>query len=443
MIYTFILEKFLLPLSDFVLGTCYMKHLRYWRKVCHLDESQLTKLQSDNLSKMLSYVVENVPYYQTKALNSKDHEDVFAYLKSFPVLSKRDINHHNNELISRKAKSKTKIFTGGSTGYVGVFYTDKSSVSLVNAIQTVWWEWTGYRLGDRLIQTGITVNRGVVKFFKDIFLRVTYVSAFNLTDKQIYNILKAKHKGEHVCLGGYASSLRVFAEVALRHDMNVRFKTAISWGDKLFESYKSKIGKAFGCQVFETYGCSEGIMIGSKKDLDYFYLMTPHVVVEILDENNNEVPDGKMGYVVLTCLTNYTMPIIRYRIGDLAIKLPRHDYPEQRDFQFPLLKRVIGRNTDVIRTPSGNFLVVQVVEALFEEVEEILQFKLIQHSISLLEVQYVALEPLDGDLIKQIDDRLRQSLHDPFEIRWSLVPNIAPTPSGKPQFIESRIINVY
>lgn len=442
MIYSYFLEKFLVPLSDLVLGTCYMKHLRYWRKVCSLSEQQLADLQSDNLSKMLTYAVKNVPYYQSKDYVQAGNEDVYTFLKRFPVLSKRDINHHNNDLISRKAKSRIKVFTGGSTGYVGVFYTDKSSVSLVNAIQTVWWEWAGFRLGDRIIQTGITVNRGVVKYFKDIILRVTYVSAFNLTDKQIFNILKAKHKSEHVCLGGYASSLRVFAEVALRHKMDVRFKTAISWGDKLFDSYKTKIGKAFGCQVYETYGCSEGIMIGSKKDLDYFYLMTPHVVVEILDENNEEVPDGKMGYVVLTCLTNYTMPIIRYRVGDLAIKLPRQDYPAKRDFQFPLLKKVIGRNTDVIFTQSGNFLVVQVVEALFEEVEEILQFKIIQHTINQLEVQYVALEPLNGQLIKNIDDRLRHSLVDPFEIQWSRVVNIPPTPSGKPQFIESRIIKV-
>ena len=34
----------------------------------------------------------------------------------------------------------------------------------------------------------------------------------------------------------------------------------------------------------------------------------------------NKVPDGELGEVVVTSLDNFLMPLIRYKIGDLAIK---------------------------------------------------------------------------------------------------------------------------
>lgn len=439
MIYNVLLEKCLIPLSDKLLNTNYMSTICHWRKVSKMSEEQLKSLQSRNLSAILTHAVEHVPFY---AGIKPDGVDLYAWLKQFPILTKHDINHQTNSLVSRRAKKKIKITTGGSSGFMGVFYTDKNAIDTCNAIQTVWWEWAGFQLGDQLIQTGVSVNRGVIKFLKDIILRVTYVSAFNLTDKQIFNLLKRVNGKSGICLGGYASSLRVFAEVALRHGMNVQFKTAISWGDKLFDSYKAKINRAFNCSVYETYGCSEGIMIGSKKDHDYFYLMSPHVVVEIVDERGNEVPDGQMGYVVLTCLSNFTMPLIRYKIGDLAIKLPQHEYPEKRELNFPLLKKIIGRNTDVIHSKSGNYIVVQVVESLFEGVDFIEKFKIIQHSIDELEIEYVVNRIADKNTLMEIEKMIRKSLVDPMQIKWSLVHDIAPSPSGKPQFIDSRIINI-
>ena len=41
--------------------------------------------------------------------------------------------------------------------------------------------------------------------------------------------------------------------------------------------------------------------------------------MEILDENNQPVPYGKEGKVVITSLYNKAHPFIRYEIGDVGI----------------------------------------------------------------------------------------------------------------------------
>ena len=46
--------------------------------------------------------------------------------------------------------------------------------------------------------------------------------------------------------------------------------------------------------------------------------MTDNVIVEIVDENGNPIPDGKSGYVCVTGLYNTAMPMLRYRLNDIA-----------------------------------------------------------------------------------------------------------------------------
>ena len=46
---------------------------------------------------------------------------------------------------------------------------------------------------------------------------------------------------------GYASSLYVFAEIAKKYNIKKEFKTAVSWGDKLFDHYKREIKETFSC----------------------------------------------------------------------------------------------------------------------------------------------------------------------------------------------------
>jgi len=68
------------------------------------------------------------------------------------------------------------------------------------------------------------------------------------------------------------------------------------------------------------YGTTEGFVISATCENGNHHQLTPQTYVELLDKNGNEVKAGEIGYVVVTRLDAFSFPLIRYYLGDLAIK---------------------------------------------------------------------------------------------------------------------------
>src|SRR5439155_9041734 len=69
--------------------------------------------------------------------------------------------------------------------------------------------------------------------------------------------------------------------------------------------------------------------------------------VEIVDDAGQAVPPGTEGNILVTCLTNYAMPLLRYQIGDRGALLEGHDWSVAG---IQVLKQISGRSVDVFRT---------------------------------------------------------------------------------------------
>ncbi|MCK5245046.1 MAG: hypothetical protein KAJ90_07225, partial [Desulfobacterales bacterium] len=73
----------------------------------------------------------------------------------------------------------------------------------------------------------------------------------------------------------------------------------------------------------------------------------------IVDDKGNHVPDGQTGYIAVTDLSNYAMPFIRYRNADMAIMAQK---PCPCGRPSPVIKELLGRSTDIIRTAHGDII---------------------------------------------------------------------------------------
>ena len=325
--YNYFVERLLLPFGDIFFSTSFINYLKECRKYDQMNSDQLAKLQTERLSKILQFVTESSVFYKNLGIKV-DKTDPIATLKQFPIISKHDITEHSDDILTEKPQLLNKISSSGSSGFQTSVYLSNEEISIPRAQQTRWWEWAGYKLGSPILQTGMAVDRSMQKKIKDFFLNTEYVHAFALAPNKIESILKEAKKKQIGHFFGYASSLFVFAEVAEKAGLDIKFDSMVSWGDKMFDSYRKKIKSTFGCKVQETYGSTEGFMIASQYDIPYLYIMTPWIYLELLDENGNEVKDGEIGHVVVTSLFSKAFPLIRYRLGDLAIKLPKEKYPK-------------------------------------------------------------------------------------------------------------------
>lgn len=438
--YTKIIKNLILPFGDLVFRSNVMGHYKKWHKISKMSESEISDLSRENLLSQLEFITSKVEFY--KPYRKYRSDDPHEWLQHLPIMKKQNIKENLDSLMTQDKRKLIKKSTSGSSGVQGITYMSRDEQDINRAIQMLWMCWSGWEVGMPILQTGMTIKRGMVKKLKDFFLRTHYYSAFGLSEKEIFSLLQQYRGSSNRYVGGYASSLYVLANVANKNEIkDITFKGAISWGDKMFPHFRKEIKSAFGCDVTDTYGCSEGLMIASQKDIDYYYIMSPHIHLELLDSKGKPVEDGELGYVVVTRLDARALPLIRYYTGDLAIRLKREDYPIKREFNFPLLERVVGRDTDIVTTKEGNILIVHFFTGIFEFIPEIKQFRVVQNDINGIKIEYIKGPNFYPFILERTEKRIREHVEDTFIIDWEEVEYIAPTNSGKPQIIKSFLGN--
>ncbi|TDQ19616.1 phenylacetate-CoA ligase [Algoriphagus boseongensis] len=432
----FFLEKVVLPLSDRFNHSPFYAKLLDWRRISVLDKDQLESLQKEKLTKMLSFVSQHSEFYSLQ--NIAKSRDPYHWLASFPVLKKGTFKENLNFFLTAPNDNQlTSIMSSGSSGPPSKVFFNKTELANNRAIQILWWEWAGYKFGNSLLQTGVNMKRSKEKKIKDFLLKTRYIDAMSHSEEEILKELAYLSKNPKDHFVAYASSLYLFAKVALEKNITgVKFKSVISLGEKLLPNFRDTIEKVFSCKVFDTYGASEGFLIASQCKAGKYHIMTPHLVLEVLDERGNEVNPGEMGRVILTGLDNFTTPLIRYEVGDLAVK--SKDNTCTCGLQFPILDEIIGRQTEFILTPKGKYITVQNVVRVMKHFPEIEQFKVVQEEPDTVNIIYIP----DPKVLKireeEIQKMFEEVFNEPLKFKFQSVKVLPKAKTGKFQLIERK-----
>jgi phenylacetate-CoA ligase len=120
-----------------------------------------------------------------------------------------------------------------------------------------------------------------------------------------------------------------------------------------------------------------------------------------LDDNNQRVPNGTAGRIVITSLFNKAHPFIRYDIGDIGI------LDEKSTLQKPILKKLVGRTNDVAILPSGKkspgLTFYYVTKSIIEDDGNVKEFVIKQTKIDSFEIDYVSETELNLAQIEKIE----------------------------------------
>ena len=176
--------------------------------------------------------------------------------------------------------------------------------------------------------------------------------------------------------------------------------------------------RVFGVPVFNFYGSTEtghllmenerGEMKASFEDIGY----------EIVEADARGV-----GSLVVTTLTNDIMPLVRYRLGDLA---ERREHPYSTDY------RVHGRARDTLLRRDGRRVTTLEVDRCFGGVDGILHYHLRQNPNGDCHLQFIpdGRGPSAGAL-RRVTERLGELLPAERELPVEPVKMLPPLTSGK------------
>ena len=201
-----------------------------------------------------------------------------------------------------------------------------------------------------------------------------------------------------------------------------------SLGETLTPFVREAAREWFGARVEDNYSSQEmGNIAIECPDSGLYHVMAESMLVEVVDETGRACADGEIGRVLVTDLSNFATPLIRYEIGDYAEVGP----PCPCGRGLPTLRRIVGRERNLVVKPNGSRHWPMVGFARFREIAPISQYQLIQESALMIEVRLVCERPLTAAEEGALRDVILASLGFSFALRFSYFADRIPSANGK------------
>ena len=433
-----LLRNIVLPLGDRVLGHGMMERLRFLEDAQWWDRERLHAFRQQALQSLVTTAYAEVPFYRhlMRARGVTPSEiGGLDDLRRLPIVTKAMLRSSYPHETTRHTGQRTyEAWSSGSTGKNFCVREDAETAGWYRASFMLSLQWAGWRVGEKHLQTGMTLKRSPDRWLKDKLLRCHYVSAYDLTDAHLEQVLNLIEDQSIQHLWGYPGSLYFLARRAIESGWNQPLHSLVTWGDNLYPHYRETIEQAFRTRVYDTYGCGEGIQVSAQCGSgETYHEHSLDVIVEYLDDNDQPVPAGTPGHVILTRLHPGPMPLIRYRVGDVAISGGERNCPCGR--AFAVMESIEGRDTDVILTPSGNRLIVHFFTGILEFFSEIDAFQVIQHEADSMVVRIVPTKSVGTEVRESIISTLKERGASDMTIMLDFVDEIPVPPSGKRRFV--------
>jgi phenylacetate-CoA ligase len=424
-------------MGDLVVGQRMMRRLSYLEEAQWLEREVLHQRRDESVRQLVATAYREVPFYQrlfqgagVKPSDVRTARD----LVRLPMVTKDDLRDSVVPITRTTGQRTHAACSSGSTGRPFCIQEDAYTAGWHRASFLLAAEWSGWAVGERLLQLGMTLPRGPTKLIKDRLFRTHYASAYDLSDPaldahlEVVGALGIRH------LWGYPGALYLLAKRAAAAGWNTPMKGIMNWGDTLYQSHRSTIETVFGAPVFDVYGCAEGAQIAAQCGASRYHQHSLDVIVEYVDDDGYPIGD-KAANLLITRLHPGATPLIRYRIGDLGTH--GGDAPCDCGRGFDVMESIQGRAADIITTPSGNRLIVHFFTGILEHFPEVDTFQVVQSTEDEIELRIVPRAEFPPATAERIRDAIERRGASDLHVEVSLVETIPLTPGGKRRFVLS------
>jgi phenylacetate-CoA ligase len=432
-------ENLFFPAEDILRKTPISRYYRFYQKAQWWSREKTEAYKKEALGKLIKHAYLTVPFYR----HSMDRAGVSPSdiqspkdLVALPFLTRQDVIENLDQLVSASYKTTNLVkgASSGSTGRVVISYHTKEEIGASFGAERIGWEMAGYRFGSRRViiwGNRLTVEEQWTRWgsrLKNWVYQNHRIGAYKLTDeREVRDALLDISEYRPDYLWGYPNAIYFLALKANELGFKqLKCSGVLTTAETVSDYQRDIIGNVFG-PVYDGYGCGEisGVAYECAAS-GLYHLIEPRVIAEYIpcEENANYKE------LVLTNLDNYGMPLIRYKVGDLVI-------PSDEDCtcgrEWSRLKRIVGRTSDLITTPSGGALLIPSFfgSSLIRLLPHIQQYQVAKVSWNKVVIRIRAeprLLPIEEVLIK---DKLAQYLAGKMEYEVEQVDTIQLTKAGK------------
>jgi len=269
---------------------------------------------------------------------------------------------------------------------------------------------------------------------------IVFLNSFKLDEKNLIKYMEIINKYKPEIIRGYAGSILSLAEYIRKKDLKIFSpKYLISAAETLTQDMREKIESGFKSKVYNTYGSREVGSMAAECKYGSLHIFSFTNYIEILDNNNIQITDEKEGKIIVTNLHNYSMPLIRYEIGDAAI-------PSSKicscKILLPVLKQVTGRITEHFFRKDGTVVPAEYFIHLLGVVYNkgsIEKFQIVQEDFLQIKIRVVPIKEIPESEKKIIEEKIKILMTQDCKIIWEIVDDIPKTKSGKYLYTKSLV----
>lgn len=407
----------------------------------------LAARQTVALRRIVRYSCDRVPFYRSLfrriGLRSEDIRGPRDLLR-LPVLTKADVRTYAAELLADGCEQRGTVEkkTSGSTGVPLCVRLDGRGLAWKRACTLVADEWSGWRRGGTVAKAwGNPEHRqfGIKGWLRNrLFERAIHLDTLDMAEADIAGFVRRMAKFRPSLIFGHAHSVYLLARFIRDNNMPVcRPSGIITTAMILHEFQRRLIENVFACPVTNRYGCEEVSLIACECPAHRgLHINDESVLVEILDGNRPAQP-GQPGRVVITDLSNYAMPLLRYEVGDVAIQSTE---PCPCGRSMAVLAAVEGREADYVVTAAGQFVSgISLTENFATLVPGVDQIQIVQESVDRFIFRVVAGPAFERGGRKRMAELVRERFGPAATFTCELVSSIPQEPSGKYRFCISHV----
>jgi phenylacetate-CoA ligase len=416
----------------------------------HPDTIRAGQLQT--ISELLRHAYATTSFWRARldwsGLRPQDVRSPEDY-RAVPVLTKDDLRTHAEDMVSsefdRNQLHRKK--TSGSTGVCVEVLVDEAALQWKRACTLRADEWSGWRLGERVAKVWGNPEyrkhgwRGRLR--NRLLERARYLDTLDMDEAALASFARSLRRRPPALLFGHAHSLYLFAQYLRdRGGAGFRPKGIIATAMVLHDWERQLIQDVFVRPVTNRYGCEEVSLIACECERHQgLHINADGVYVEVLRPDGSAAGPGELGAVVVTDLFNRAMPLLRYKVGDLAV-LSNRRCPCGRGQ--PLLERVEGRVADYVVLPGGKLVSgISLTENFALLVPGLAQFQIVQESLQRFRFRIVRGPDFGPGSLDEIRRLATERFGPEIQYECEYLERIPMEPSGKYRFCISKVKNPF